>query len=477
MDSDERDLRLELLNSLLRTPHRQLEPVAVIHSSFMEKDPIFYGHMAVWYQKHGDVRDHKEVFVAHLLTSTMPEHREAGFMLLQEFPPYQVARIIDFMCRQLGKVPRSARTAVTHYLRTREEDPQFFDRAALRSREDMRYLYASLHIRPNPRANAVLFQNQPPEGSLAAAVKRLSRARTPEEQSRIIMEHRIPYLVAQGALHKITPGVMEALVSTMSPQEVINSLKSLKARGALEDPAVKKVINEKLEQAAGTGRVSAFKALRAAEAAEVDQATAEKLEHVVDAQVRQKGQITRSTALFVDKSSSMLMALEVGKRIASMVSGIASSDLFVYVFDVTARPIVSGGKESSHWEKAFHGVFPSGGTSIGAALEMMKNNGQVAEQIIIVTDENENMSPRFTEVYPLYCDTLKVEPGVVIVKIGEHSPKLEQQLEQLRIPCETFTFEGDYYALPNLLTLLARPSRLELLMEILETPLPGRPVT
>ena len=39
---------------------------------------------------------------------------------------------------------------------------------------------------------------------------------------------------------------------------------------------------------------------------------------------------------------------------------------------------------------------------------------------------------------------------------------------------DTFTFAGDYYALPNLLPLLARASRLELLMEILETPLPVR---
>ena len=42
------------------------------------------------------------------------------------------------------------------------------------------------------------------------------------------------------------------------------------------------------------------------------------------------------------------------------------------------------------------------------------------------------------------------------------------------VPTETFTFEGDYYALPNLIPLLSRPSRLELLMEILDTPLPVR---
>ena len=42
------------------------------------------------------------------------------------------------------------------------------------------------------------------------------------------------------------------------------------------------------------------------------------------------------------------------------------------------------------------------------------------------------------------------------------------------VPVETFTFEGDYYSLPNLVPLLTRPSRLDLLLEILDVPLPKR---
>ena len=37
-----------------------------------------------------------------------------------------------------------------------------------------------------------------------------------------------------------------------------------------------------------------------------------------------------------------------------------------------------------------------------------------------------------------------------------------------------FQFGGDYYALPNLIPLLSRPSKLELLMEIMDYPLPRR---
>src|SRR5687767_13833187 len=101
MDGEERDLRLEILNSLLTTPHRELQQVAGLHREMLDRDALFYGHLAAWYQRHGDVREHQEVFIAHLLVSELPEHRDAGYALLQELPPYQVARVIDFMRRHL----------------------------------------------------------------------------------------------------------------------------------------------------------------------------------------------------------------------------------------------------------------------------------------------------------------------------------------------------------------------------------------
>jgi hypothetical protein len=77
-------------------------------------------------------------------------------------------------------------------------------------------------------------------------------------------------------------------------------------------------------------------------------------------------------------------------------------------------------------------------------------------------------------VYQQYCEELKVFPNVIIVKVGQHCNYLEAKLQQLQVPFESFIFAGDYYALPNLVPLLSRPSRLELLMEILETQLPVR---
>jgi hypothetical protein len=471
----ERDLRLDILNSLLTTPHRQLDDVGALHRSIIERDPLFYGHLAVWYQQTGEVRDHKEVFIGNLLASTVPGHRGAGFVMLQQLPPYQVARVVDFVKQQRGTLPRSARTAVTRYLREREANPAFFDRAALRARKSMKHLYASLHIKPDARANAVLFKNEPLAGSLAHALKQLAKARDATAQAELIVEHGIPFTIAVGAVKKLTPVVLAALINQMSPQEVINNMAALRRRGALAHAEVKALVDEKLAQAAAaTERVSAFKAMKAAEVACVDEEVTAQLERVANSQVRKRGRITKSTALLVDKSSSMTEALEVGKHIGALVSGVTEAELLVYAFDTVACLVSARGRELSDWEKAFREIKADGCTSIGAPLEVLRLRKQAVEQLIIVTDEEENTAPYFSTAFPRYCEELQVVPDIVIVKVGQHSDYLERELQRSKVGYQTFTFAGDYYALPNLVPLLSRPSRLELLLEILETPLPER---
>ena len=474
MNAAERDLRLEMLNSLLTTPHRKLEDVAELHQLMVELDPIFYGHLGVWYSQNGDVRDHKEVFVGHLLTSPVTAHREAGFVMLQEFPPYQVGRVVDFMKQHRGKVPRSSRTAVTQYLRDREKNAKFFDRAALRNRSAMKHLYASLHIKPSDRADAVLFKNNPPQDSLAYILKQLAKSTHPAEQAALIVEHNIPYPIAVGAIKQLTPTVLVALINSMSAQEVINNMKSLQARGAMDHPDVKALIEGKLQKAQTSDRVSAYKARVAADAANLDAATTAQLEQITNEQVKKRGKISKPTGLLVDKSGSMDSAIAVGKRLAAMISGISEAALYVYAFDSMPYPVTAQGAELSDWERAFDGINAGGGTSIGCALEAMRRKKQVVDQIILVTDEGENVNPYFADVYQTYARELGVMPNVLIVRVGYSYDWVETQLKKNHVPVETFTFGGDYYSLPNLVPLLSRPSRLDLLMEILDTPLPVR---
>lgn len=66
-------------------------------------------------------------------------------------------------------------------------------------------------------------------------------------------------------------------------------------------------------------------------------------------QVKRRDMITRPTALLVDKSGSMENAIEIGKRLAALISGITQADLFVYAFD--CRSSVVSGNCPSAWQR------------------------------------------------------------------------------------------------------------------------------
>ncbi len=399
--TNEHDIRVQILNSFLTTPHRKIDELAPLHAEALARDPLFYGHLAPWYFQKGEVRDHRTLFVAHLATSEHSEFREAAWVLLQGLAPYEVARVLDHAKRVIGKAPRSLKSSIAHYLETREQNPRQFDGAAMRARGDLKHLYASLRLKPGPRAQAILFDEQPPADSPLAALKKLAQAESAEQQAEIIVANKIPYTTAVGALKHITPALLVALINAMSPQEVINNMASLKKRGALEHPEVKALIEAKLTEAKTDKRVSTMKAKKAAEVAQLDAETERKLTEITDQRVADKVEIKRPTALFVDKSGSMTQAIEVAKQLAALVSAVTTADFRVYAFDTAAFEIkakVPQGKRPtlSDWESAFKFIKADGGTSIGVALAKMAKERIYVEQIVLVTDEGENTAPLFT---------------------------------------------------------------------------------
>ena len=469
----ELDIRTQVLNTFLTTPHGKLDGLAKLHTTALERDPLFYAHLAVWYFERGEVRDHKVLFVAHLLTSDFTELREAGWMLLQQLPPHMVVAALRHAKLSIGKLPRSFKSAIAHYLQQLEAKPQRFDRAAVRSRNDLKTLYASLRIAPNARAQAVLFDENPPTDSPLFQVKQLARATEPAEQARIIIEQRIPYTVATGALQQITPVVLVALIDAMTPQEVINHLAALKKRGAFENAEVKALIEAKLKAAESDKRVSTLKATRAAKAVDLDAETSATLSAVTDRRVSQIATIKRSTALFVDKSSSMTQAIEVAKEVAALVSAVCR-EFRVLAFDREAFEVTARGTARSDWEQAFKLIKADGWTSIGAPLAKLTRERYAVEQVVIITDMGDNSAPLFHSAYAEYVAKLGIAPDVTVVAVGGQNATFLNHLRAGNIPHNVWEFKGDYYSLPNLLPLLAAPSRAELVDEIMALALPQR---
>lgn len=501
MNALERDLRLAMLNTLLTTPHRKLDALWGIHDELSRQDPRFYVRLAAWYADKGDVRDHREMFVVSLVTSPFPGHRDVGLALLRELPPYQVGRVVDFISgRKKNRrarslvgaiandqpinaveehglfrcVPRSLKTEVVRYLREREADAEWFDSTVLTARKAIKRLYALLHVKPSERAQRTLFDEQSPTDSRVFALKVLAKASNPTEQAKAIIEHAIPYRVAVSVLTQVTPTVLLALIERMTSQELINNIGSLKRRGAMDNPDLKALIECKLASAQTDTRVSAYKASVAAKAVDVSPELTKSLTDVTDSRVKAKGRITRSTALLLDKSGSMEVALDVGKQLGAMISAVCEADLFAYAFDNIAYPVEPKGKQVADWEAALVGIKAGGGTSCGVAIEWMAKQKQRVEQFVFVTDEEENGSPLFANAYQTYVAATGLKPTVTIVKVGKATQQLEVACKQLNVPYNVFEFRGDYYSLTNVIPVLAQASQTDLLMEILNYPLPTR---
>jgi hypothetical protein len=503
-EQNETDIRLSMLNTLLTTPHRELGAVAPLHQQMLQQDPLFYVRLAAWYARTGEVRDHKEMFIISLCLSNFDGHREVGLAMLRELPPYQLARVVNFIKggkvrkytkteTTVGKakrkstvvtkekaglfrnVPYSMATEIRRYLMEREQEAEWFDSTVLTARKDVKWLYSTLHIHPGERAQKILFDQVFPEDSRLGAIKLLAQAEKPADQAKIIVENRIPYRTASTVVKAMTPTVLLALIEVMSDQELLNNIGSLKNRGAFEQPELKAAIDQRLDKAKKGKRVVSMKGAVAKKAIEgLDEETAKKIDAVGNAQIKSKGRIKMATALLIDKSISLNVAIELGKRMGAMISAVMDAPLFVYAFDTMPYPITAQSTDMSDWEKAFRGIVASGNTSCGSGVAALTRNKQRVDQIVMITDEGENTSPMFATALQEYIKVMGTVPRVVFIKCGVYNDTLERSCKAAGIEFDAYEFKGDYFALPNLIGYLTKSSKMDLLMTIMECPLPVR---
>lgn len=503
--STEVDQRLAILNSLLTTPHRDLMQSYATHQQLISNDPLFYVRLAAWYFDKGEIRDHKDLFVACLCMSDFEGHRDVGLALLRKLPPFQVMRVVDFISGRYIKkttkiksgkkftyttatekfglfknLPRSMKTEVSRYLREREADNSWFDGSVLSARKHMKRLYGLFRIKPSDRAQSILFDGKPPTDSKAGDIKALSVITDPSEQAKFIIEKKIPYKIASSVVTAMTPTVMLALIDVMTDQELINNMGSLNARGVFDNADLKAKVESRLEKAkcAKKGKVAALKSIEAVKASGVSTDLARQLEGIADAQLKKKGRITQATAIIVDKSGSMSSAIELGKRLGSAISAVMDAPLSVYAFDSMSYEIkVPNTPEFSEWERAFTGIRASGNTSCGASIDHLRVAKKDVEQIIMITDEGENTSPRFIDALMNYQKHVGHPVRVVFIKVGNERnihDTLEKQCLAKNIEYDVIDFKGDYYSIPNIIPMLNKQSRHELLLEIMSINLPKR---
>lgn len=390
------------------------------------------------------------------------------------------------------RAPRIMRSAVTTYLRKLEGNSDRFDAATVRQAKALKSLYSGFRIKPSALADQVLFKDNPPPGSKRHAMKSIAKTDDPVEWAKAVVAAKIPFPVAVGLCPTaITPVHLIALINNMSSQELLNNLGALEARGAMDNADVKALIERKLAKAKKSKRVDALKAQKAADmvASKVDEETAKKIRAVTDAQVSSSVKIKKSTVLAIDSSSSMDTAIEVGKQIGAMVVPACQNGSLVCSFsDMPREHKVDDPTKLSQWEQALKFVRARGRTNVASILRLMERSDTAWEQIVLITDEGDNGSPSFAKALAAYRDKNGTAPNVVIVRLkgsnvrAKVCDRIEKGLQAEDLEVDVFDLTAsqdkngtiDYYSLPNLMPLLAGGSRTELLMDIMDIPLPSR---
>jgi len=516
----ESDERVSLLNSILQCPHRDLDKIIEVHRAVQKSDPLFYARLAAWHGEFGEIRDHNEVFTGLLCVDPFIDNRETGLALFRLLPPFMKERVkglirgkpVKITTRDKTKkikikggktidkpitekkyvglkryLTRSLKVEIANYLKWLESDNDRFDDVVLSNFNPIIGLYASIQMKPSDRAKAILFDRNIPEDSKLIILKQIMEARSPAKKAELIIKNNVPYITAVGLIKKMTPSILTALISQMTPQQVINNIGSLRDRGAYNNPDLKKLVMEKLKKAESAKHVSGLKAKVAKTSSGVeDSEIADQLDKVADESIKRKRTINLPTAVIVDVSASMDIAIEVGKIVASMISGATNDKLYVLTADTMAREIKSKSHTMTSWEDAFRGVNAGGATSVGVGVAFLQRMKYYVEQIVLITDEGENRAPFIGDAITSYKNAMNVDPNVVVIRVDADSRYGNEPSWIRNFRAGLTNAVGDYtqfdisdddkgyYALPGLIPLLSQKSKLELLYEIQDYPLPVR---
>lgn len=473
-----------LFQSLTQVQHRDYAPMVADFHRALDEDPDFIARACVYIANGGtNIRDTADCAVITLLTSpnAYPEYREAGRCLLlgnevynvsseaKGLEPFRIFRIDEFVRKYQSKSPRLMRDIMTDYIRFLESNPARFDGVAIRNRKAMKSTYIHFHIKPDGRAQAILFDNNPPKDSKLGILKQIANSKDVREQVRLVIENKIPYSVATSVLPKMTPAVGVALIEVMSPTEALNSRAWIEKSGLLEIREVKDVYLNKVAQA--TKSVASIDNRRSAQGTDAEvQAVISKAK---DEAASKQQRITQNIAVLGDKSGSMEKVLQIMVKFLTRITPLCDGELAVILFNDYAQEIKADWKSLSAAENALKGIRAGGYTSVEAGINLALQNGYSPQMVVILTDEVENRGSYAKVLAKMEQRGLDV-PHTICLTLGENT-LLTRSIETAGFRVDRFQISGeDYYIFDQVAAILGGKPRLTLVDSILSTPLPYR---
>ena len=461
-----------ILAELSKSPHGKLSEYVTIGQQAAKQDPEFFAHLIAWDRLKGQIRDAKVALPIVALSVPMDgELTENALAHLSFLGPREFLRAYRF-AREIKVAGRMrVRRLAECYLREIENDRRGFDRTALQHRRVMKELYALAHVKPSKRADEILFKGIYDDGSVFAEVAKL-KDMSPAEAAGTIMERKIPFLIAMGALGKKAqePDLVLALIERMSPTELVTNTKMLEKVGIKTNPALRGAYEAALKKASGS-KANLLKTTKAAESVGDDELR-EKLRGVQERQIQAHGGVDGNWLVLGDKSGSMSQAIETAKHVAATLAKMVKGKVWLVFFDTTPMTIDVTGAALDIIQKGTRHIRAGGGTSIGCGLQRMLDEKCEIDGIAIVSDGGENTAPFFPVVYDKYSKWAGKEVPVYLYQTYGEPPALIGAMNLAKMDMTVFDIRGgvDYYSLPNLVATM-RTNRYSLIDEVMATPL------
>ncbi|MFD0589938.1 TROVE domain-containing protein [Paenibacillus sp. GCM10027627] len=251
------------------------------------------------------------------------------------------------------------------------------------------------------------------------ALEKLKMAATEVEQMAWIGRGKLPYETVTGAI-KPSKGVWEALLYQMPTFALLRNMNTLQRAGVLENKNnLNYVINRMTdEQALRKAKILPFRlatAFRQVDHPELRDALREAAELTFD----NLPELGEKTAIFLDISGSMDgQYLEIGSVFAlALFKKTQGSSLF-WLFDTEVYDAMPSRKDSILTQAAQ--IHARGGTDTGAPIRKLIQERRKVDQIIIITDEQQNSGSPFYEQLKMYRSKINRNAKAFIVDIAPY---------------------------------------------------------
>lgn len=398
----------------------KFQPIA---SKAAEEDGEFLSKLIVWNHVKGAIRDSKVALpVLALKHLSDTEYQENALAHLADLRPREFLRAVQY-ARYTKAPSRVMDRLIERYLRDLEANLGEWEKTAVLHRKTLATLYAYAHVKPAPFAQFLLRKGMTTDLPRFRAMREL-RTRTPEEVAHTVKTLKLNFLSLRAALkgRLKEPDILCAVIAAMTPQEVIKSTKMLEKLGVKTVPAARAAFEQALAKAAQSKKTGLSAAV-AADAVE-DEQLAGKLRTLQEKQLDNIS-VEGNWLVAGDKSSSMARCIDVARYASGLLARMVKGRVQLVFFDTQPRAFDVTRKTLEEIQHISRGVTANGSTSVGCALDYCIENGIAVDGIVIVSDGEENTSPRFNVAYAEYVKKFGNRPTVYFYWVGGSGQPLE----------------------------------------------------